>query len=85
MELRWNPKPAICFKRKGVGTILVVGKEILQFDATFKLLFRKEVKTFYQGVQEAMLMVGATVSDIIKEDEPQIDSGVQDTLNDAKD
>jgi hypothetical protein len=68
MELRWNPKPSCVFTRAGVGTIAVIGKEILQFDAAFKLIFRKETLTFYQAVQEAMLLVGAVVSDHITEE-----------------
>lgn len=68
-ELRWNPKPSCVFTRAGVGVIAVIGKEILQFDATYKLIFRKETTTFYQAVQEAMLLVGAVISDHLTEDE----------------
>jgi len=70
-ELRWNPKACVCFQRKEFGTIIVIGKELIQFDALFRPIFRKEVATFYQGMQEAMLLIGAAVTNII---EDEIDS-----------
>jgi len=84
-ELRWNPKATACFQRKGVGTILVIGKVILQFDANYKLLFRKEVKTFYQGMQEAMLLVGASVTNAITEPVEIVDKALMRKSDDDYD
>lgn len=77
-QFRWNPKPCVCFQRKGVGTILVIGKEIIQFDATFNPILRKDVQTHYQGMQEAMLLVGATITDkiLIEDSNEDEDEGI---------
>lgn len=73
-KLRWNPKPCVCFQRNGVGTILVIGKELIQFDVLYKPVLRKDVETHYQGLQEAMLLVGASITAEVLIEKPEDDS-----------
>lgn len=56
---RWSPKPCVAFYRKDQGMLIVIGKELIQFNPQYKVLWKREVKTHYQGIQEAMLMIGA--------------------------
>ncbi len=56
---RWNPKPCLCFQRIGFGTLIVLGKEIIQLDEEFKFKRKHTFATFYHACQQAMLMIGA--------------------------
>lgn len=56
---RWSPKPSVAFYRKGQGMLVVIGKELIQFDTSYKVLWRRDIKTHFQGIQEAMLIIGA--------------------------
>jgi len=57
---RWNPKPCVCFQRDGFGIIMVVGKDVLQFDSEHRLVSRTAKVTYYEALQEVLLMVGAS-------------------------
>jgi hypothetical protein len=57
---RWNPKPCVCFQRDGFGMIMVIGKEVVQFDSSHRLISRTVKTTYYEALQEVLLMVGAS-------------------------
>ena len=67
MAVRWNPKPTVCFRKSGSGIILVSGKEVVRFDDLWNVTDVRKVETFYQGIQEAILMVGAASPQMINE------------------
>lgn len=57
---RWNPKPMMAFQRKGYGTIMVMGKDIIQVDVDWKLQAIHHCITHFQALQQALIMIGAS-------------------------
>ena len=70
---RWNPKPALCFQRVGYGYVIVIGKQVVQFDEAFN---RKgppmETTTFFAGCQHGLLMIGSL--EAVPEQPPGVDN-----------
>jgi hypothetical protein len=56
---KWVPKACTCFQRKGQGMILIAGSEILRFDNTMQLVEQIEKLTYYEALQEVLLLIGA--------------------------
>lgn len=59
MADKWVPKACDCFQRKDFGTIFVAGTTIYVFNARFELQQQIEKATYYEALQETLLMIGA--------------------------
>jgi hypothetical protein len=57
---KWIPKACSCFQRAGHGIILVVGTDIYWFNEDMSMKMPPiERATYYEALQEVLLMVGA--------------------------
>lgn len=59
MADKWVPKACNCFQRKNFGTIFIAGTTIYVFNDKFELQQQIEKLTYYEALQEVLLMVGA--------------------------
>ena len=58
---RWRLKNALIAERDGFGTIMVAGKDILQFDKDWKFVMKRSLPNAFQAIQQWSFMMGPAI------------------------